>query len=485
MTSSSTPLRAGSRAIWAPALVVPRRILRKCATPAPSNVEQSDMQEKSLTTAKRSPAASDIMVAASRTRVGQPLSGADRRTSTTLGALFVATATLMAVVGPRHEASSWPVAMLLIAGYAVASRVEFEIGPGAAIPTQLLFVPMLFVLPASAVPLGVACGYLLGACPEYAAGRIHIHRALVLMSSSWYSIGPALVFAVAGVRAPKWSDWPVYVIALASQFTLDLSSSSAREWFSFRTPVNSLLPLLAWVYAVDTLLAPLGLLAAFAGTNMEFGFVLTLPFIGLLALLARDRRVRIDEALDYSRAYREASLEARKDPLTGLGNRLAWEEASALADAGRAASSAFVSVIVLDLDGLKLANDTRGHQFGDDMLRAIGALVRAHVRDGDLVARIGGDEFAVLMLDTDEEACAQTVVRLAGAIQQHPGVDGFALSAAIGHATCPPAHNVPDAMRVADSVMYSSKSYADRSAALADPPPPDREGLATIVRGCR
>jgi hypothetical protein len=84
------------------------------------------------------------------------------------------------------------------------------------------------------------------------------------------------------------------------------------------------------------------------------------------------------------------------------------------------------------------------------------------VRDGGLVARVGGDEFAVLMFGADEQACSQTVVRLASVIQQHPGLDGFAMSAAIGQATCPPARSVPDAVRVADSVMYSSKIYARR-----------------------
>ena len=437
-----------------------------------------------LATADRSRRADEDLVGASRTRVGQPLAGADRWISITLALLFVATAGLIAVVLPWRSAVAVPVALPLIIGYAIVSRVEFEIGPGSAVPTQLLFVPMLFALPAPAVPLCVACGYLLGAATDYAAGRVHIHRAFVLLSSSWYAVGPALVFTIAGVEGPQWADWPIYAIALAAQLAFDLCSSSAREWLAFGTPVKSLLPFLAWVYAVDVLLAPIGLLAAIAATETMLAVGLTLPLAGLLALLARDRRARIDQALEFSRAYRHASLEARKDALTGVGNRLAWQEASAVVDVGRGGSAGCVSVILLDIDGLKLANDTRGHQFGDNILRIIGALVQAHVRDGDLVARIGGDEFAVLMLGADEQACAQTVVRLATAIQRHPGLDGFPLSAAIGHATCPPAPSVPDAVRVADSVMYSSKFYARRSSTLGDSPPEDCARVATpAVRG--
>jgi diguanylate cyclase (GGDEF)-like protein len=419
-----------------------------------------------VATAQRSKPADEDLVAASRLRVGEPLEGRDLWTSTILGVLFLATAAIIVAVLPWRTSVSVPVALLLVVGYAVVSRVEFEIGPGSAIPTQVLFVPMLFALPAPAVPLCVACAYLLGAAPDYAAGRIHIQRAWVLLSSSWYSVGPALVFAFAGVQSPRWRDWPVYVIALAAQFAFDLGSSSAREWFAFGTPVKSLLPFVAWAYAVDSLLAPLGLLAVF--TTVELGFLLTLPLIGLLALLARDRRARIDQALAFSRAYRGASQEARKDPLTGLGNRLAWHEASAVADAGRGASAEPVSVIILDLNQLKLANDTRGHQFGDDMLRTIAALVKAHVRERDVVARIGGDEFGVLMLGCDEKACAETVKRLLSAIAGHPGLDGFALSAAIGQATCPPAETVSGAVREADALMYRRKSYAREHSTLSE-----------------
>jgi diguanylate cyclase (GGDEF)-like protein len=79
------------------------------------------------------------------------------------------------------------------------------------------------------------------------------------------------------------------------------------------------------------------------------------------------------------------------------------------------------------------------------------------VREGDIVVRIGGDEFGILMLGSDEQACLKSVARLGKALDRHPGVDNFKLSAAIGQATCPPAAAVAEAVRSADIHMYERK----------------------------
>jgi diguanylate cyclase (GGDEF)-like protein len=459
MTSSSTPLKVADLARRRSVFPFYRGIALP-ARDSSGGSHQVDIDDKEDDSVKgvRSKHAANSLVRASRTRAGQPLTGRDQWTTASLAVLFVSAAATMAFVFPWRTDVSVAQTMLLIIAYALVSRVEFEIGSGSAVPTQLLFVPMLFALPAPIVPLCVASGYVLGGVIDYAVGRIHIHRTLVLVSSSWYSIGPALVFTVAGVGDPQWNDWPLDTAALATQFIFDLCSSSAREWIAFGTPVNRLLPFLAWVYTADALLAPLGLLAVFATPNVATAYVLTLPMVALLTLLAHDRRARIDDALTFSTAYEDASLKARKDALTGVGNRLAWQEACALADARRAASEQSVSVILLDVDGLKIANDTRGHAFGDDVLQAMGELIQDNVRDNDLVTRIGGDEFAVLMFDTDEDACAQTVARITNAIREHPGFAGFYLSAGIGQASCPPARSLSDAIHEADFAMYSSKS---------------------------
>ena len=115
----------------------------------------------------------------------------------------------MAALLPGHRPLSVLPAALLVACYAVVSRVEFEVGPGSAVPTQLVLVPMLFVLPVSAVPLCVAAGYVLSALIDHLVGKRHAQRAFVLLAYSWHSVGPALVLSVFGADELRWSDWPV------------------------------------------------------------------------------------------------------------------------------------------------------------------------------------------------------------------------------------------------------------------------------------
>ena len=131
---------------------------------------------------------------------------------------------------------SVPTAVALTLLYAVASRVEFESGVASTVPTQLVFVPMLFLLPTPAVPLFVAAGLLLGRLPRYLTGYTPVNRAVVELGDALYSIGPVLVLVLAGAETPAFGDWPVYVLALAAQFAGDISFSSLRLWLGLGTP---------------------------------------------------------------------------------------------------------------------------------------------------------------------------------------------------------------------------------------------------------
>lgn len=104
--------------------------------------------------------------------------------------------------------------------------------------------------------------------------------------------------------------------------------------------------------------------------------------------------------------------EARTDQLTGLANRRAWEE-SAPRELGRAARHGLSATLaLLDVDDLKRLNDTQGHAAGDALLRAVAVRWRAQIRDADLRARVGGDEFALLLVPSQEESGATVVERL-------------------------------------------------------------------------
>src|SRR5947208_3133952 len=175
----------------------------------------------------------DQLVAAARERRPRAPDRRDLAASTVLAAGFLATALALAVGLPWHRTLSLPLLVALVLGYALASRVEFELGPGSAVPIQLVFVPMLFMLPVPLVPLAVAGGYVLGALPEYLKREIHPARVTVLLASSWYSIGPVLVFVL--VPAHGWSrgSVAVYLWALLSQLAFDGGSSLLRERIAF------------------------------------------------------------------------------------------------------------------------------------------------------------------------------------------------------------------------------------------------------------
>jgi diguanylate cyclase (GGDEF)-like protein len=116
---------------------------------------------------------------------------------------------------------------------------------------------------------------------------------------------------------------------------------------------------------------------------------------------------------------------------------------------------ACVTVITLDVDGLKATNDAHGHDAGDELLRRCGFVLREFCRDGDTVARLGGDEFA-LLLPVDRELAQHRLAALAERFNPTPGCPR-PLSASVGAGTARPGDRVADAVRDADTAMYAHK----------------------------
>jgi HD-GYP domain-containing protein (c-di-GMP phosphodiesterase class II) len=250
----------------------------------------------------------DELVERSRERQTQPLAHRDRAVTWLVAGGFLAVAASLALLASSQRVPSVLTAVLLVLAYAAASRIQFEVGSGSAVPTQLVLVPMLFLLPAASVPLFVALGYVLGLLVDRALGRVHGERVAVVLASSWHAVGPALVFLLAAEPEPSLADWPLYLGALGAQFAFDLTSSTAREWLAVGVPPRLLLRPLAWVFLVDALLAPVGLLAALGASAAPRSFLLALPLVGLLTIFARERKARIDHALELSHAYRGTAL---------------------------------------------------------------------------------------------------------------------------------------------------------------------------------
>jgi diguanylate cyclase (GGDEF)-like protein len=163
----------------------------------------------------------------------------------------------------------------------------------------------------------------------------------------------------------------------------------------------------------------------------------------------------------------EARQLARVDPLTGLGNRRAFDEAldAELARARRA--KAPLSLLVGDLDGFKEINDRYGHVVGDDCLRDAATALQAAVRTPDLCFRWGGDEFAVLLTDADETVARTLAARLEKAVAGsclRPG--GGQLTLTCGHAVLDPDMSAAEAVARSDTALLALKAR-DRVTPLA------------------
>jgi putative nucleotidyltransferase with HDIG domain len=230
------------------------------------------------------------------------------RAELAVGLPFVLAATALAMLGSSGRTLAVGPAIVLVLAYGALSRVRFHAGAGHTVPTQLVFVPMLFTLPTQLVPLLVLAAMIAGNLPDYARGALHPGRALMLPGDAWHAVGPALVLVLAHATTPTWGDWPWYLLALGAQFVVDLGVYAARARLALDIPGRDQVRVLAWVWLVDALLAPIGLLAAFATTGYPYAFVLVLPLALLLKLFARERNERIDQALELGGAYRGIAM---------------------------------------------------------------------------------------------------------------------------------------------------------------------------------
>ena len=214
----------------------------------------------------------------------------------TAGVLFivVALALLLAWGLAGLDAST---AAVLIGVYALAGRVEFPLGAGYVVPTQLVLVPMLLILPPAAVPVAVGLGMVIGNAVDCAFGRVAPRRVLSAVPDAWHAVGPAVVLLLAGSPTIGFEQLPLLAAAFAAVCVVDLASTLVRMCLAGGVPKLSLqMRVFAMVWAVDACLAPLGFLAGVATRQHESAILFVLPLVILLRLLARDRSQRIEKA---------------------------------------------------------------------------------------------------------------------------------------------------------------------------------------------
>ena len=406
------------------------------------------------TTSNTGIAADAAVIAAARRRIRKGLV-ADRGTGLLTGGSFLVVVIAWLVLAPPR---SVPIVMFIacVVAQVVAASVEFEIGPGCALPTTPVQVVMLFVLPLPLVPVAVVLG-LAGAAQVARLGDPdRRERIIVIAASGWQVVGPAAIFAIACVKGPAVADWPVYGLALCAQFSLDGATSWVRICYGLDVPISNLAVALRFTFLCDLLLAPIGFAAALALPGSPGALLLLLPLMLLLAMLQSDRRRQLDQTIMLGVAFTDTSHLARRDVLTGVSNRLAFEECAARLTA----SDSPVGVVLADVDGLKVANDTYGHAMGDHLLVAVAEVIVRTVSEAVApVYRIGGDEFAIMLHDSSPGTADLLADRLRLAFETAPAIDAdVRVSASVGSGFAPSGSVLGNAIARADHAVSDEKT---------------------------
>jgi diguanylate cyclase (GGDEF)-like protein len=277
--------------------------------------------------------------------VARRFASRERATEAVAAAAFPVAAGALAAT--TSEAPAGWLALGLVLAYAVSARVTFHVGAGSAVPTQLVLVPMLFLLPPSLVPLLVAAGLVLSALPEVMGGRAPRERLLAAVVDAWHSIGAAAVLVAAEDGAVAGLDWRLLAGALAGQVAVDAAVSCLREWAGRGISPLVQLRVLGWIYAIDALLTPIAALAVAAADRRSYVVFAVLALVALLALLARDRALGVHRAAELTRKNRMSAI-ALEQRLYDLGRERARLRA-AIERVGRAFSSSLDRDELLDI----------------------------------------------------------------------------------------------------------------------------------------
>lgn len=177
-----------------------------------------------------------------------------------------------------------------------------------------------------------------------------------------------------------------------------------------------------------------------------------------------------DRALALRRAHEQARRLADIDPLTGLYNRRAWSQRLPEAERDVRARGVPLALLFLDLDGFKQLNDRHGHDAGDNTLRALAVVLRAELRDEDLIGRYGGEEFVVALPGADEAHALQVAERIRQRLKERSLLAvGVECTVSIGVAALQPHEDTSQLLRRADEAMYAAKD-AGRNRVMLSPP---------------
>jgi diguanylate cyclase (GGDEF)-like protein len=311
-------------------------------------------------------------------------------------AFITAAALLLAIGGIPHLRLE--VAVLLVGVYSLAGQVEFPVGAGYVVPTQVVLVPMLVLLPPAAVPIAVALGLVISTTVDYLRDRVPGRRVLSAVPDAWHATGAALVLVIAGSPRIGFPQLPLLGGAFAAGCITDLVASLSRMRLAGAAPSLRLqMRVIGLVWVVDASLAPLGFLAAIATRQGFVAILFVLPLVFLLWLLARDRSQRIDQA------HRRLKLvEQERERLQSAVRRLGDAFAAKLDLGGLLEILLHGSVEALDASAGRL--DLDGSGYAQELLSGPACWIElldrqsAANRNGHQPLQIGEDEIWKLSL---------------------------------------------------------------------------------------
>jgi putative nucleotidyltransferase with HDIG domain len=218
-------------------------------------------------------------------------------------AAFLAAAVAIPAVTDSGRAFEWDIAAILVIAYAVLWNVELEIGIGAAVPTMLATIPMLFLLPPEYVPL-LCVG---AALASEARSRQGVLRWV--LGTTWSQtavLGPTVIVIATGAEIAHWGDWPLHIAVIASFVVTDLVVTTIQMHVVLKRPGGISDALVG--SAADVLFAALAFLGTVASYDFRYAFIIPFSLALVSAALNRERRVRVDKAAELSDAYKGTAL---------------------------------------------------------------------------------------------------------------------------------------------------------------------------------
>ena len=254
-----------------------------------------------------SPEAEELLLSAQQRYHGRRGPARDLAIQAMWAVLVLGAGALIAGLTDSARPLSVTTLVVVVLCYVAASSVDFPVGAAWTHPTQLVFVPMLFLLPIGWVPLVVVGATLLTLVPDALQGRILLTKALARIGDCAYSLGPTLVLVLAGDQQFRWIHWPIYLLAFGAQIVCDATAGLTRVWFAERIRPTAQMQML-WLYATDASLTCAGLLVAASAENRPGLALLALPIVALLGLFARERTERMENTLALSTAYRGTAM---------------------------------------------------------------------------------------------------------------------------------------------------------------------------------